>query len=297
MGTRLADITACSISVALVKESAVASSAPSTIWPRPGFAALDQGGERAERAMQRGAEIDPVHRRPVRRIALAGHVHRARHHLANAVETDAVGPRPRPAERGCRGQDDVRLDRLQRFIIELHRPQRLRRQIGDDDVGCRHQPAHHLLAFRLHRIERDAFLVAVDLQEQRALAAFADGRDKAILAAVAFLHANDFRAELRQQGRAIWPRDIAPEIEDANALQNSPHRSFPCPCWLPGSWRSQLIDPVVRSVCHRASPGQRAFLRFLMTSSGFQAASTWLAEGTNPGIMLATCQAPDQGAS
>ena len=116
------------------------------------------------------------------------------------------------------------------FVIELHRAQRLRRQIGDDDIGGRDQPAHHLLPFRLHRIERDAFLVAVDLQEQRALAAFADRRDKAILAAVAFLHANDFRTELRQQRRAIWPRDIAPEIEDANALQNSPHRSFLSGC-------------------------------------------------------------------
>jgi hypothetical protein len=176
--------------------------------------------------MQRGAEIDPVHRGAVRRIALAGHVDRARHHLANAVKADAVGPRSRPAERGRGGQDDVRLDRLQRFIIELHRPQRLRRQIGDDDVSGRDQPAHHLLPFRLHRIERDAFLVAVDLQEQRALAAFTDRRHETVLAAVAFLHANDFRTEFRQQCRAIGPRDIAPEIEDANALQNSPHRSF-----------------------------------------------------------------------
>jgi hypothetical protein len=38
VGTRLAAITACSISVALVKESAVASNAPSTICPRPDFA-------------------------------------------------------------------------------------------------------------------------------------------------------------------------------------------------------------------------------------------------------------------
>ena len=180
--------------------------------------------------MQRGAEIDPVHRRPIRRIPLARHVHRAGHHLSDAIKTDAVGPRPGTAEGGCGGQDDVRLDRLQRFIIELHRPQCLRRQVGDDDVSGGDQPAHHLLPFRLHRIECDALLVAVDLQEQRTLAALTDRRHKAILAAVAFLHANDFRTEFGQQGRAIRPRDIAPEIEDANALQNSPHRSFPCSC-------------------------------------------------------------------
>src|SRR5258708_22687166 len=38
VGTRLAAITACSINVALVKDNAVASRAPSTIWPRPDFA-------------------------------------------------------------------------------------------------------------------------------------------------------------------------------------------------------------------------------------------------------------------
>src|SRR4029079_18876497 len=77
-----------------------------------------------------------------------------------------------------------------------------------------------------HRIERDALLVAVDLQEQRALAVLTDGSNETILATVAFLDANDFRTELRQQCRAIGTCDIASEIEDAHALQNSPHRTI-----------------------------------------------------------------------
>ncbi|MGY4458807.1 hypothetical protein ACVWYI_002767 [Bradyrhizobium sp. LB13.1] len=195
--------------------------------PAPGFAALDQRSERPERAMQRRSEIDPVDRGPVRRIAGARHVHRTRHDLPDAVEADAVGPGPRPAERGCRRQDDVRLDRLERVVVELHRAQGLRRQIGDDHVRGRNQAAHHLLPFRLHRIEREALLVAIDLKKQRAFATLSHRRHEAILAAVALLHANDLGAEFGQQGRAIRPCDIAPEIENAYARQNSPHPFLP----------------------------------------------------------------------
>ena len=78
-----------------------------------------------------------------------------------------------------------------------------------------------------HARERDALFVSVDLQKQCPFAAFADRRHKAIFAAVAFFHANDLGAKFGQQCRAIRPRDIAPEIQDAHALQNSPHRSFP----------------------------------------------------------------------
>src|SRR5205085_6348922 len=92
--------------------------------------------------------------------------------------------------------------------------------------GC-YQPAHDLLPLTLHRIERDALLVAVDLQKQRAFTAAADRRHKAILAAIALFHANDLGAKLGQQCRAIGTCDIAPEIEDAHALKNSPHRSLP----------------------------------------------------------------------
>jgi glycosyltransferase involved in cell wall biosynthesis len=101
------------------------------------------------------------------------------------------------------------------------------RQIGDDHVRSSNQPTHHLLSLGLHRIERDALFVSVDLQKQSAFATFADRRHKAIFAAVAFFHANDLGAKFGQQRRAIRPRDIAPEIQDAHALQNSPHRSFP----------------------------------------------------------------------
>ncbi len=193
-------ITACSISVALVKDSAVRQQRALDDLPAPGFAALDQGGERAERAVQRGAEIDPVHRGAIRRVAGAGHVDRARHDLADAVEADAVGPSAR-ARRSAVAVVRMMsgLIAFSEVVVELHGAQGLRRQIGDHDVRGRHQAAHHLLPFRLHRIERDAFLVAVDLQKQRALAAFADRRHEAVLAAVALLHADDLGAELGQQ--------------------------------------------------------------------------------------------------
>jgi hypothetical protein len=68
-------ITACSINVALGERQRGCKQRTLDDLPAPGFAALNQSGERPERAVQRGSEINPVHRGPVRRIAGAGHVH------------------------------------------------------------------------------------------------------------------------------------------------------------------------------------------------------------------------------
>ena len=62
-------------------------------------------------------------------------------------------------------------------------------------------------------------------RERRALDVF---EQSMVLGSLLTLNdADHFRAKFSQQCRAIRPRDIAPEIENADALQNSPHRCFP----------------------------------------------------------------------
>ena len=147
--------------------------------------------------------------------------------MPDPVEANPTRPRPRSTECGRGRQNDVGLDRLQRFVIELHRSQRLRRQVGDHHVRPRDQSPQHLLPFSLHRVECDAFLVAIDLEEQRAFAARAHWSHETVFAAASFLHADHLRAEFRKQCRAIGPRDIAPEIEHPHPLQNSTHSTDP----------------------------------------------------------------------
>ncbi len=73
-----------------------------------------------------------------------------------------------------------------------------------------------------HRVERQAALVAVHLQEHRAFAwaavlVLSERNEGAILAPVALLHPDHLGAEIAEQRRAIGSGDIAAEIGDAQA--------------------------------------------------------------------------------
>jgi len=86
-----------------------------------------------------------------------------------------------------------------------------------------HEFAHDLAPLIAARIERDATLVPVHLHEEAALASFSYRSHPAIFAAAAFLHADDVGAHVTQQARAIWARDVAPEVEHSNAFQDLAH--------------------------------------------------------------------------
>src|SRR5690606_7937603 len=72
-------------------------------------------------------------------------------------------------------------------------------------------------------VERDASLVAVDLEEERALATLRDRRRPAVLAAAPLLDANHVRAHVAEQAGAVGAGDVATEVEDANAFEDAAH--------------------------------------------------------------------------
>ena len=119
-----------------------------------GHLARHQRRHGAEGAVQRRAEIDPGHLRAIGLLLGAGHVDRARHDLADAVEADAVAVGAAAAIGGDGGENDIGLHRLQALVVELHGGQLLRRQVGDHHIGRRHQLAHDLLALGQHGVER-----------------------------------------------------------------------------------------------------------------------------------------------
>ena len=186
-----------------------------------GLAARHERRQRAERGERRRPAVDPRHRRPQRLLGRAGQVGRAAHHLADAVEAVLVAPRAAGAERGDRGQDDVRLDPTEALEVEGERSQDFGRQVGDDDVGGRHELADDLAALGARRVERHRALVAVHHEIQRADAVRRHRRDPAILAATAALDADHVGAQVGQERRAVRARDVPPEVEDARARENA----------------------------------------------------------------------------
>ena len=78
-------------------------------------------------------------------------------------------------------------------------------------------------------VERHAELVAVHRQEHRAAAIRprADRDQAAILAAAKPLDADHLGAEVAEQRGAERAGDVAAEIEDADTVENTSHRSSP----------------------------------------------------------------------
>jgi len=114
--------------------------------------------------------------------------------------------------------------------IEPERLQGLRRQVHNDDVGGLDQLLHDLAAFGVRGIERQALLVAVHLQEHGAFARRPVGvmhdRDQgAVFRAVALFDADDLSTHVAQKRSAIGARDIAPEIEHPDSVENCRHLS------------------------------------------------------------------------
>jgi hypothetical protein len=211
---------ACSINTELVKVSAVAISEPHLL-AAAGALARHQREERAECGRDRGAEVDPVHRRTARRAGIARHVGGARQRLAEAIEAEPVRIRAAGAERVGGHQDRTRIDRRHAGVVEAHRLQRGRRHVGDDDVAARDQPAHDLAAFGRGGLERQRAFAAVHLHVQAAFAAGGQRQQAAVFAATDLVDADHVGAVVGQQRAAKRAGDEAPEVEHADAGQNA----------------------------------------------------------------------------
>jgi hypothetical protein len=78
----------------------------------------------------------------------------------------------------------------------------------------------------LHGVKSDSELVAVQMQIASTYHAFrigSDRRSKAVLATINLLYSNDFRSQVSEHASAVWTRNIAAEIENANFLKNAAH--------------------------------------------------------------------------
>ena len=74
---------------------------------------------------------------------------------------------------------------------------------------------------------REAALADVALQKLCAFALFGRRHQIAVIATVYPLHADDVGAKIGQQRGTVGARNIAPEIQDADALQKTCHDASP----------------------------------------------------------------------
>src|SRR5205085_10745675 len=134
-------------------------------------------------------------------------------------------------------EKDVGFDLPQGIVIELELLHHPKRQVDDDDVGAADKATNDRFSRRVREIERDAALVAIEVQEETALAACGDGAEPAIFAALAPLDANHISAEICQQHGAIGRGDEAAKIDHANSLKQSSHNDpLMCTAQHPTCW-------------------------------------------------------------
>ena len=154
---------------------------------------------------------------------------------------DSGPPAPKPVT-VVRMMSGLTARRLTRSSAQ--RPQHAGRQIGDDDISGGDQLSDDFAALGCRRVEGHAELVAVHCQEHRADIAGGTGSDRdiaAILAAADPLDADDFGAEVAEQGRAdrgrrYSGRNRERECRRARRARNPPR----CP---PRSGKTQHTRP------------------------------------------------------
>ena len=112
------------------------------------------------------------------------------------------------------------MTRCQGSIIEAEFAERPRPEILDQDVGAGHQTIENRAALGMFEVERDAFLVAIDAQEVRALA-LEEGRAPRprVIPLARLLDLDDARAHVSEEHRAIRSREDTGEVENHDSVE------------------------------------------------------------------------------
>ena len=171
---RLRPSIACSIRWLLVMFMAVRSSAVSTFWPLP---LLARSISAASTPTVLSSAVPKSTNGAFTRVGTLPspeRMHGARHRLADRVEADAGGVGAFRAEGRVGGEDDARVDGRDGVVVDAHLLAGLRRAGWRSPRRTGDQLLHDLAAGRLHRVEREAELVAAHLEEHRAFAAVDD---------------------------------------------------------------------------------------------------------------------------
>ncbi|MNN09333.1 hypothetical protein D3C81_1222110 [compost metagenome] len=202
--------------------------------------AVRQGGEHGGGGVQAGEDIGQRHADFHRAgtdflIGAPGNAHQAAEALDHEVIARAFGVGAGLAETGDRAVDQLRIDLLQRRIVEAIRLKSADLEVFQHDVGFCRQFADDALAFRLGEVDGDGLLVAVGRKEIGRLAGVApvgvlEERRAPVAGVVADVRALDldhFGAEVGEDLPGPGAGEYAGEVEDANVRESAGHRWIP----------------------------------------------------------------------
>ncbi len=158
---------------------------------------------------------------------MAGNAHYARHGLCHEIEAGPVGPRSGLAKAGNARINDPRVDGRDHFIVDAEALHDARPVIFDDDIGGLGELQKGRPAGRVFQVERDASLVAVQVEETHAVGSLHLEAHRAarLVAAARRLDLDDVGAKIGQQHGAERAGHHLRHVEHFDAGERKP-RAF-----------------------------------------------------------------------
>src|SRR5437762_1443330 len=191
----------------------------------PTRVALAQGGDDAERGPHARPHVDD--RRSDPRRLLAGMTvdrHQAAVRLHQRIVAGQVAEGPPGPERRHRAVDDPRIQSCRAREVEPEFVDGSRPQALDEHVGAAHQPSQHLEATWRLEIEGEAFLVAIQRNERRALAAPVGRRPRPrVVPPTGSLDLDDLGSHVAEDLRAERAGDVLGQIGNDDAFEGVRH--------------------------------------------------------------------------
>ncbi len=158
-----------------------------------------------------------VRPRPPRLVRQVGHVVAGRRMDHGRIGRQ-FGRRTGLAVSRNRAIDQLRLERLQRGVVELEPPHDTRTEILDKNIRGRDQAANDLRRLRSLQVEHQTLLAGVELTEHAA-AAVANGRAAPHRLTLGRLDLDDLRPHVRQHPRTMRAGDRGRKIQHAEAME------------------------------------------------------------------------------
>ena len=153
-----------------------------------------------------------------------GDRHQPRHALRNLIEArslaiGAVLPETRNA-----GQNDARVDRCQRFVVDAESKLHVGPVVLDHHIGTAHQPVQHLTGAGGLQVERDQPLVAMQVDHVGALSWA--GHQFGPIGTGGRFDANHIRTEIGELFHAGRAGSHLGQIDDAQAFEGAAGRGM-----------------------------------------------------------------------
>ena len=206
----------------------------STSWPCPVRCAGQERQQHPLRGERAGDDIANRDAEAIRwAISRAGDAHQAALGLNHRVVAGFLPSRSRLTEARDGTVDQRPVSLRERGVIEAHPGQRSRPEVLDEHVALRDEPIENGAPVRRLEVQGDAFLVAVDAEKIRALAADERRAPAArVVAAARLLDLDDAGAHVREHHRAVRARQDPGQIEHGHAVEWRSHMQGMLNCTL-----------------------------------------------------------------